>query len=159
MTNSQRFRCLAKYCRPSDHLPSPRVTDEPPYVAHCTPDKIACRRTPRASEHPEKGDERNGKIRRGNGEQAKKGYGRREVSARPEVDEHVGERGGEKGVIEERGQALAIDELCIGMVWLEKPYEEHERREEEEPKVVRFTVRERGLFEHAAVAHAVCRKI
>ena len=35
------------------------------------------------------------------------------------------------------------------------PYQEHERREEEEPKVVRFTVRERGLFEHAAVAHAV----
>ena len=128
MTNSQRFRCLAKYCRPSDHLPSPRVTNEPPYVVHCTPDKIACRRTPRASEHPEKGDERKGKIRHGNGEQAKEGYGRRGVPAGPEVDGHVGEPGGEKGEIEERGQALAIDELCIGTVWLGKPYQEHERR-------------------------------
>ena len=35
------------------------------------------------------------------------------------------------------------------------PYQEHERREEEEPKVVRFTIRERGLFEHATVPHTV----
>ena len=34
-------------------------------------------------------------------------------------------------------------------------YQEHERREEEKPKVVCFTVRERGLFERATVAHAV----
>jgi hypothetical protein len=45
--------------------------------------------------------------------------------------------------------------LCIKTVWLRKPYQEHERREEEKPKVVRFTVREGGLFEHATVAHAV----
>ena len=79
------------------------------------------------------------------------------MPARPEVDGHVGERGREKGEVEERGQALARHKLYHknGTVRLGKPYQEHERREEEEPEVVRFTVRERGLFEHAAIAHAV----
>ena len=76
-------------------------------MTHCTPDEVACRRAPRASEHPGKGDEGKGKVWRGDGEQAKKGYGRRGVPAGPEVDGHVGERGGEKREVEERGQALS----------------------------------------------------
>jgi hypothetical protein len=34
-------------------------------------------------------------------------------------------------------------------------YQKHESGEEEEPEVVCFAVRERGLFEHTAVTHAV----
>ena len=71
-------------------------------MAHCTPDQVASRRATRASVHPGKGDERKGKVRRGNGEQSKEGYGRRGMSARPKVDGHVGERGREKWEIEER---------------------------------------------------------
>ena len=71
-------------------------------MAHCTPDEVACRCAPRDSEHPGEGEERKGKLRRGDSEQAKKVYGCRGVPAGPEVDGHVGERGGEKCEIEER---------------------------------------------------------
>ena len=33
-------------------------------------------------------------------------------------------------------------------------YQEHERGEEEEPKVICLPVRERGFFEHPTVTHA-----
>ena len=69
-------------------------------MAHRTSDEVACGRAPRAREHPGEGDERKGKVRRGDGEQAKQRDGRRGVPARPEVDGHVGERGGEKGEVE-----------------------------------------------------------
>jgi len=36
-----------------------------------------------------------------------------------------------------------------------RAYQEHERGKEEEPKVVSSPVCERGLFEHAAITHAV----
>ena len=51
------------------------------------------------------------------------------MPARPEVDGHVGERGGEKGEVEERGQALAMHKWYHknGTVRLGKPYQEHER--------------------------------
>jgi hypothetical protein len=37
-----------------------------------------------------------------------------------------------------------------------RTYQEHERGEKEEPKVIRFTVRERRFFEHATITHAIC---
>ncbi len=49
--DSQWFWRLAKYCWSTDHLASPHITNEPPYVAHCTPNEITRRSAPRASEH------------------------------------------------------------------------------------------------------------
>ena len=40
-----------------------------------------------------------------------------------------------------------------------RTYQEHERGEEEEPEVVCLAVRERGFFEHPAVAHAGCSRV
>ncbi len=100
--NSQQVWRLAKYRRPTDHLASPHVADEPSYVAHCAPDEIARRGAPRAGEHPGERDERKGEVGRGDGEQAEERNRRRRVPARPKVDRHIGERGGEKGEVEER---------------------------------------------------------
>jgi len=72
-------------------------------VANCAPDEVARRSTPRAREHPRERDEGKGEVWGGDGEQAEERDGRRWVSARPEVDWHVGERGGEEGEVEERG--------------------------------------------------------
>lgn len=72
-------------------------------MADRAPDKVARRGAPRAGEHPGERDEREGEVRRGDGEQAEERDGRRGVSARPEVDGHVGEGGGEEGEVEERG--------------------------------------------------------
>ena len=71
-------------------------------AAHPTRSLAAAHHMPVSSEHPGKGDEHKGKIRRSDDEQAEKGYGRRGVPARPEVDAHVGEWGGEKWEIEEQ---------------------------------------------------------
>ena len=101
--NSQWLWRFTEYCWPTDHLASPHITNEPSYVADSTPDEIARRSAPRASEHPGKRDEGNGKIRCCDGEQAEERDGRRGMSAGPEVDGHVGERGGEEGEVEEWG--------------------------------------------------------
>lgn len=86
-------------------------------MAHRTADEVARRSAPRASEHPGEGDEGKGEVGRGDGEQAKERDGRRGVPARPKVDGHVGERGGEKREIEKRGQALGSKMSVLG-VWL-----------------------------------------
>jgi hypothetical protein len=72
-------------------------------VANRTSDEIACRSAPRAREHPGEGNECKGKIGRCDGEQTKERDGRRGMSTGPEVDGHVGERGGEEGEVEEWG--------------------------------------------------------
>jgi hypothetical protein len=79
--NSQHIRGLTKYRRPTNHLASPYVADEPPYVAHAATDEIARGGTPCASEHPGECDEGKGKVGRGDGEQAEEGNGRRGVPA------------------------------------------------------------------------------
>jgi len=75
-------------------------------VADRAPDEVARRGAPCAGEHPGECDEGKGEVRGRDGEQAEERYGRRRVPAGPKVDRHVGERGGEEGEVEERGQAL-----------------------------------------------------
>jgi hypothetical protein len=104
--NSQYIRRLAKYRRPTDHLASPHVTDEPPYVTDRASDEVARGSAPRAGEHPGERDERKGEVGCGDGEQAEERNGRRGVPAGPKINWYVGERGGEEREVEERGQAL-----------------------------------------------------
>lgn len=69
-------------------------------------DEVARGGAPRAVEDPREADEREREVRRGDCNEAEERDGCRGVPARPEVDGHEGERGGEEGEVHERGHRL-----------------------------------------------------
>lgn len=61
--DSQRVRRLTQEGISTRHFPRPHIPQEPPYMAHSTPNQVPSSRFPRTADHPRKCNESERKIR------------------------------------------------------------------------------------------------